>query len=230
MPSRHRARVALAAALFAPLATWLGLRAHVVEALSLRAATATFTIARAISPGASDPDAFAVLEPLESTADLAPHDLTGAHENGSSIALLDRSPREPPSSSAGPTITTGGIFVPRARVTAAVKAGIRPGSGGAAPATAWRPAGTLVVGVGTLGVGLRDGDVVTRVGAVPATSVNAVVGAIDAALRAGAPAISAEVWRGRHRIVVTVELPKLRRKASEATPPRRPAAVALTRR
>jgi hypothetical protein len=37
--------------------------------------------------------------------------------------------------------------------------------------------------------------------------VGAVTGAVSAALDARQPAIVAEVWRGRQRIIVTVELP-----------------------
>ncbi|MCA9620698.1 MAG: hypothetical protein KC731_16860 [Myxococcales bacterium] len=50
---------------------------------------------------------------------------------------------------------------------------------------------------------------VTRVGGARATSQGAVVGAVTSALRQKLPAITAEVWRGQRRILVTVELPSV---------------------
>ncbi len=99
-----------------------------------------------------------------------------------------------------------GLLVSRSRVSAAAKAGIRP-SGSPVGGTQWRPAGMALTGVGPVGVGLRAGDVVTRVGGTPARSQGAVVSAVSLALRRRQPAIVAEVWRGRQKIIVTVQLP-----------------------
>jgi hypothetical protein len=106
------------------------------------------------------------------------------------------------------------VLVRRSRVRAAAQAGIRP-SGSPVPATTFRSAGLALIGVGGIGVGLRDGDVLTRAGGTPARSDAAIVGAVTAALQRGHPAISAEVWRGTQRIIVTVELPKLRRRIDQ---------------
>ncbi len=100
-----------------------------------------------------------------------------------------------------------GVFVSRHRVIAAAEAGMRP-SGSPVPATAWRPAGLSLSGVGGLGVGLRDGDILVN-GGGPATSEGAVVGAVIGALRHRAKAMSGVAWRGRQRILITVELPEL---------------------
>ncbi len=100
-----------------------------------------------------------------------------------------------------------GVFVSRQRVLAAADAGIRP-SGSPVPATTWRPAGLALSGVGALGVGLRDGDVLTRAGGA-ATSEGAIVGEVIWALRHRAKAMTGEAWRGRQKIVITVELPEL---------------------
>jgi len=107
-----------------------------------------------------------------------------------------------------------GVLVRRKRVIAAANAGIRP-SGAPVAATSYRPAGMALIGVSGLGVGLRDGDILTRAGGTPARSDGAVVMAVTAALRRKAPAITAEVWRGIQRIIVTVELPKLVRDKSK---------------
>ncbi len=101
-----------------------------------------------------------------------------------------------------------GVLVRRERVLSVARAGIRP-SGSPVAAVPWRPRGLALAGVGMIGVGLRDGDVVTKVGGTPATSDGAVVGAVTAALRKGHPALTAEVWRGLQKIIVTVELPKV---------------------
>jgi hypothetical protein len=137
-----------------------------------------------------------------------------------------------------PTITQSGIGVSRARVMAAVKAGIRP-SGSGVSATSWRPAGLAVHGISAVGVGLRDGDVLTKVGGTAATSPGAVISAVRAALRRKQPAIVGEVWRGHHRFLVSVELPRVRFRdeesvgegsgepgdaGSDPAPPTRPAA------
>ena len=102
-----------------------------------------------------------------------------------------------------------GVMVSRARVLAAAEAGMRP-TGASVASTSWRPAGLALIGVNPIGVGLRDGDVVTRVGGTPATSQGAVIGAVTSALRQKLPAITGEVWRGRRKILVTVELPEVR--------------------
>ncbi|MBW2453871.1 MAG: hypothetical protein JRI68_05155 [Deltaproteobacteria bacterium] len=151
-----------------------------------------------------------------------------------SIAQLDDSPNEasvaPPAAGSirpapGPVKPPPaiGILVGRKRVQAAVKAGIRP-SGTPVPATPWRPAGLALAGVSALGVGLRDGDVLVRAGGTPARSDGAVIGAVRGALESRARAISGEVWRGERRIVITVELPKVKfkRKRQRGKPPRDP--------
>ncbi len=148
------------------------------------------------------------------------------------IAELDGSPNEaPPAPLASGSVRLApgpvkpppaiGILVGRKRVQAAVKAGIRP-SGTPVPATPWRPAGLALAGVSALGVGLRDGDVLVRAGGTPARSDGAVIGAVRGALESKARAISGEVWRGKRRIVVTVELPKVKfkRKGQRSKPPR----------
>ena len=63
--------------------------------------------------------------------------------------------------------------------------------------------GTIPTGITGLGVGLRDGDTLTRAGGTPATSDGAVVAAVTAALRRQQKAMTAEVMRAaalyRHR-------------------------------
>jgi hypothetical protein len=126
--------------------------------------------------------------------------------DAAAVAALDGSIGSSATADAAVPPLVMGLTVPRQRVEQAARAGHRPSGSGAA-ATSWRPAGLSLSGASGLGVGLRDGDVVTRVGGTPARSVGAVTGAVSAALDARQPAIVAEVWRGRQRIIVTVELP-----------------------
>jgi len=123
------------------------------------------------------------------------------------VAALDGQDELPPAPRASAKQPPArGLMVPRARVEQAVQAGHRP-SGSPVAATDRRPRGMALSNVAGFGVGLRDGDVVTRVGGTPATSVGAVTSAVRVALSKGQPAIVAEVWRGHHRIIVTIELP-----------------------
>jgi hypothetical protein len=148
------------------------------------------------------------LPPTRQAAEIAALDGTAPEtsDNDAPIDGTDRAKRAPAAAPSKKPPKAMGVMVSRGRVTAAAKAGIRP-SGSSVGATSWRPSGMALHGVGAVGVGLRDGDVVTRVGGFRATSQGAVISAVTAALRQKLPAITGEVWRGRQRIVVTVELP-----------------------
>jgi S1-C subfamily serine protease len=76
-------------------------------------------------------------------------------------------------------------------------------------ASSTRPRGIALVGVSGLGLGVQDGDVITRVAGVPVSSRGQVVRLVTAAYDARAPAISAEIWRGPRRFSLFVELPQL---------------------
>ncbi|AKT41713.1 uncharacterized protein CMC5_059240 [Chondromyces crocatus] len=119
-----------------------------------------------------------------------------------------------PGASSSPSADSGKPGLPRAlhirigTVLRAARSGARP-SGTPVPALGDRPAGLALQGVGHFGAGLLDGDILTHVSGAPARSVNTVVGAVMGALRAGAPALGAVVWRGDQPIQVSVELPRL---------------------
>jgi hypothetical protein len=78
-----------------------------------------------------------------------------------------------------------------------------------------RPAGVQVFGADSLGVGVRDGDVITRVSGVAVTSVGQVISLVIAARGARQRIISAQVFRGKRSYVLTVEQPYL----PQAEPP-----------
>ena len=109
-----------------------------------------------------------------------------------------------------------GLLIRADIVARAVKGGVPP-SAVPAPASGLRPDGLALYGVGGFGSGLRDGDVVTSIAGSPASSVGAVIGVISSAVHARSKSISAVVWRGDKKLLVTVEIPpiaKLGRKAS----------------
>jgi hypothetical protein len=70
-----------------------------------------------------------------------------------------------------------------------------------------RPAGVQVFGASSLGVGVRDGDIITRVAGVSVTSPNQVIVLVIAARGARQPAISAQIYRGQRSYSLTVEQP-----------------------
>jgi hypothetical protein len=76
-------------------------------------------------------------------------------------------------------------------------------------ASGGRPAGLRLVGVGGLGVGMRDGDVLTRVLGGSVGSVGDVVARVIAARDRRAREISAEFWRDGEAWSLVVEQPYL---------------------
>jgi hypothetical protein len=108
------------------------------------------------------------------------------------------------------------IFVSRNVVVGLASSAARP-HGAPVPATASRPAGLRLAGVGALGIGLADGDVLTRAVGQPALSTGAVIQAVLAARARHAPVLEGEVWRGTQRFVIRVEQPYLDERRSDAT-------------
>lgn len=107
------------------------------------------------------------------------------------------------------------VFVSRNAVLGLASSGARP-HGAPVPATAVRPAGLRLAGVGALGIGLRDGDVLTRALGQPALSTGAVIHAVLAARARHAPVLEGEFWRGDQRWVIRVEQPYLDERRSDA--------------
>lgn len=104
------------------------------------------------------------------------------------------------------------------------------------PAQGQRPAGLQVAGVGGLGIGVRDGDVLTKVAGAEARSSAAVISTVLKLRAHKAKAISGEFWRGQERWTIVFEMPYLERKAPDgagsaptpsapAAPPVAPTAV-----
>lgn len=87
------------------------------------------------------------------------------------------------------------------------------------PATGQHPAGLRLIGVGALGVGMRDGDVLSRVSGAPVNSVAAVVAMVLSHRGRLAREITGEFWRNGERWVLLVEQPYLQPKSPTGAEP-----------
>ncbi|HYO96233.1 MAG TPA: hypothetical protein VER33_17060 [Polyangiaceae bacterium] len=101
-----------------------------------------------------------------------------------------------------------GVFVPASAVLNLARVGLLP-QAAAVPAAGSRPAGLKLSGVGGLGLGMRDGDVLTRVAGVPVASVSQVIALVVQAREKRARHIGAEFFRDGLRWSLTVEQPYL---------------------
>lgn len=101
---------------------------------------------------------------------------------------------------------TRGVFVSAETVLKLANGGVRP-RGVAVKADGKRPAGLKLLNVGGLGIGLRDGDVLTRAVGQPALSSGAVVQAVLIARANRAPFLDGEFWRDGERHTLRVEQP-----------------------
>ncbi len=115
-------------------------------------------------------------------------------------------PGPAPAVEPGPTRPSRGVHVGSETVLRLADSGARPG-GSFAPARGDRPAGMVVSGVGGLGVGVRDGDVLTHVAGSPVRTRAAVVSAVIAARGRRSPSIGGRFWRDGEWWHLSVDLP-----------------------
>lgn len=109
---------------------------------------------------------------------------------------------------AGAPAAERGVFVSAQRVLQLAERRAVPR---AAPVAALgqRPAGLRLDGVAALGIGMRDGDILTQVLGAPATSVAAVVSAVIQARAQNVRIISGQFWRDGQVLPLAVEQPYL---------------------
>jgi hypothetical protein len=98
------------------------------------------------------------------------------------------------------------LFIDAPTVLRLANGGARPRGSFVGPAGK-RPAGLLLAGVSSLGVGVADGDVLFEVEGVPATDEGTVVGIVLSARAHREKTVSGRVWRGGERWILTVEMP-----------------------
>lgn len=139
-------------------------------------------------------------------------------------ASTARAPATPTGPSVRPQRKLIGIRIREAKVLALSRSAGLP-SGTLVAASAERPAGLMLSGVGGLGVGVQDGDVLTHAAGQPVRSVAQVIGLVAGARHARAKAISGTVYRGAQQIQLNVEIPypkrrgRLSRSADESAAP-----------
>jgi len=101
-----------------------------------------------------------------------------------------------------------GLFVSAEQVLRLSRVGVRP-SGIPVRSAGGRPGGLLLSGVSGLGVGLRDGDILTHALGQPAVSEEMIVGAVIRARGARQAQLSGQVWRDGHVFPLIVAQPYL---------------------
>jgi hypothetical protein len=109
----------------------------------------------------------------------------------------------------------GALFVSAERVLALSKRAQVPASRYVA-ASGKRPAGLQVAGVGGLGIGVKDGDVLTKVAGAEVRSSSAVISAVLKLRARKATAISGEFWRGEERWQIVFEMPYVQPQVASA--------------
>jgi hypothetical protein len=100
-----------------------------------------------------------------------------------------------------------GVFVPASSVLRLANGGAGMPRAVPVPALGARPAGLRLIGVSGLGIGMRDGDVLTRVLGADVASVGEVVARVIAARNQRVRQISGEFWRDGARWSLIVEQP-----------------------
>jgi hypothetical protein len=195
--------LALLGALPPAVVGWAGLRC--ADSLGSQIGAAVASVAGWPPPSrepaptlvAPDPDALAAHDALGPLAG------PGASPTSAAVAA-GRSAPDPRSTG----VPARGIRVRADTVLRLASAGLRP-QGFPVPATAWRPAGIALSGVAALGIGLRDGDVLTRAAGRPALEPGDVIGFVIASRGAGVPEISGRFWRNGEPWNLVVEQPYL---------------------
>ncbi len=102
--------------------------------------------------------------------------------------------------------STRSIHVDSTTVLCIAERGLQPNSK-PAPQKGKRPAGLSVFGVGSLGLGVADGDILTDVLGQPVRSQAQVIAMVIAARNQNMSSISATLWHGMKPYTVTVDQP-----------------------
>ncbi|HEX5099811.1 MAG TPA: hypothetical protein VFV94_09945 [Polyangiaceae bacterium] len=198
----------------APLPLLLALGAWASARVADRVAVAGANLLLALAPFARDTQP---VEAEEAPALAIPTELTLM---GDALGGSAR-PAPPPSKHArgkkAPTAPTPVVFVSQEQVLRLATTRARP-HGSPVPASGARPAGLKLAGVAALGIGMQDGDVLTRAVGQPALSSGAVIQAVLSARARRAPVLEGEFWRGTQRWLIRVEQPYLPERHAVETP------------
>ncbi|HET9957054.1 MAG TPA: hypothetical protein VFQ61_21305 [Polyangiaceae bacterium] len=135
---------------------------------------------------------------------IAPEEAPALQAPSGSAKKSKKTPRKPATS--GAPAPARGVFVSAANVLRLAQARAVPHAV-FVPASGARPAGLQLAGVGGLGIGMRDGDILTRVSGAPVSSVGEVVARVIAARAQRAARIGGEFWRNGEVYNLIVEQP-----------------------
>jgi hypothetical protein len=102
--------------------------------------------------------------------------------------------------------TRRSIHITSTTVLCLAQQGLQP-TGRPVAAKGKRPAGVAVFGVSRLGLGVRDGDIVTEILGQPVRSVAQGIALIIAARASNRPSIEGTVWHAMRPYAVTVDQP-----------------------
>ena len=200
-------RLLLPTPLLLALGAWAS--AHVADRAGAAAAVALSVLAPLAkpSPSTEEPDAF------EQDAVIPTEQLIVAEPVAAPPPVKGKK-RGKALPASGPPV----VFVSKAAVLGLASTGARP-HGVPVTASGVRPPGLRLSGVAALGVGLRDGDVLTRALGQPALSSGAVIRAVLVARAHHAAVLEGEFWRGNQRFLLRVEQPYLLERRAEADEP-----------
>jgi len=122
-----------------------------------------------------------------------------------------------------------GIRIRAQTVLRIANSGQRP-TGSPIQASGQRPAGLVLHGVGALGVGLQDGDILTSAAGRPALTPGDVIGVVLASRGARVAVISGRFWRNGQPWQIVVEQPYLQHEPPGASRKRGPRSTAQATR
>jgi hypothetical protein len=107
-----------------------------------------------------------------------------------------------------PRAKPAALFVSQATVLKLAESAARP-QGAFVPRTAEHPAGLRLAGVGALGIGVQDGDILVEALGVAPRSPGDIIGAVLQARAQNARFLSGTLWRRGDTFRITVEQPYL---------------------
>lgn len=143
-----------------------------------------------------------VASPPEALADTAEL----AFDSASDPKALAAGTAKAPSARVKTAAKPQALFVSATAVLQLSKSAARP-QGNFVPQTSQHPAGLRLVGVGALGIGVRDGDILIDAMGISPRASGEILGAIIEARARRVRALSGTLWRDGHTFRITVEQP-----------------------
>lgn len=185
----------LAAALCAPFVLVAATHGVLAERAAIAAVGALLRLTQPLAPaGPKQPDGVQVAAGVVTPA---------AAALGSATAKAPQSSKR-----AAPSAKPKALFISAANVLALAKTAAQP-SGSFVPKTELHPAGVRLLGVGALGIGVEDGDILVEALGFTPRSSGQIIGAIIEARAQRVRYLSGTLWRKGQTLRITVEQPYL---------------------